>query len=118
MAKTPTLIPFIDPRYKSFGATDLGARLWAYLNKNVTIAYLERAIELDRPALVGMGWRLIERFGEEVKNDVVKQAIGAMVRQILESRGHQFMKGNVAFRNDVLFASGAKYIFVKPQMDS
>ncbi len=118
MAKIPNLIPFSDRRYKSLAASDLGQRLWAYLNKNVTIAYLERAIELERPALTGMGWRFIEKFGDEVKDTNVKQAIGAMVRQILESRGHQFMKGNVAFRSDVLFASGAKYIFVRPQMDS
>lgn len=118
MAKTPSLVPFVDVRYKSFAATELGEKIWAYLNKNVTIAYLERAIELDRPALVGMGWRLIEKFGDAVKSDLVKQAVGAMVKQILESRGHQFLKGNVAFRNDILFASGAKYIFVKPQMDS
>ncbi len=118
MAKQPTPIPFVDRRYKSIAASELGQKIWSYLNKNVTIAYLERAIELERPALVGMGWRLIEKFGDDVKNDTIKQAIGAMVRQILESRGHQFLKANVQFRNDELFASGAKYIFIKPQMDS
>jgi len=51
-----------------------------------TIARLETASELGKPAVEGIEEQLLAEFREEVLADRVKQMVGHMVRQILEQR--------------------------------
>jgi hypothetical protein len=67
--------------------SQLGQEIWALLNKKETIASLETASRLGKPAVEGIEEQLLEGFGAEVLADRVKQMIGHMVRQILEHRG-------------------------------
>lgn len=74
--------------YVSLYATPIGPQLWDFLNRPETIARLETASELSKPALQGIGEQLLREFGKDVldKKDI-KQMIGDMVLQIMEWRG-------------------------------
>lgn len=89
-------------------ASPLGQALWDFLNKPETIARLETATELGKPAVAGIEEQLLETFGEQVLADRVKQMIGHMVRQILEPRGWILDQSEVKVQS-VPFIKAARY---------
>jgi hypothetical protein len=82
-------------KFKSLYQTALGLKLWEFLNEDLTVSRLIAFSEADRPAVQGIEEALLERFGNEVCEDRVKQMIGHMVRQVLESRGWVIDQQNV-----------------------
>lgn len=102
----PTYLP---QQFRGHFETDLGRALWEYLNEPETIIRLERASELGQPALKKMGRRILDRFGEQVRENTIKQMLGHMVRQILEPRGFVFVRAHQKFEGDPLFSSAARY---------
>jgi hypothetical protein len=82
-------------KFKSLYQTALGQELWAFLNEDLTVSRLVAFSEADRPAVQGIEEALLNRFGNEVCEDRVKQMIGHMVRQVLESRGWVIEQQNV-----------------------
>ena len=91
--------------------TTLGQKLWEYLNSHESIIRMETATYLDRPAAEALCPDLLKTFGDEVRQDRIKQMIGNMIRQIIEPRGYQIDRQNVRVppnRKD-LFTSATRY---------
>jgi hypothetical protein len=90
--------------------TRLGPQLWRFLTEPENIIRLETASELGRPAIEGVAVRLEEIFGNQIKEDRVRQMIGHMVRQIMEhGLGFVLSNQNVKVRVGVLFSRASKY---------
>ncbi len=83
--------------------------LWEYLQRRETIIALEIATKLRKPAVEAIGDDLIRAFGTVVQQRRVKQMIGHMIRQIMESRGFIVDAQRVPTRFDKLFSSGSRY---------
>jgi hypothetical protein len=97
-------------RFSDVANTPLGRRLWSFLQQPENVLRLEVASELRHPAVEGIAERLVEEFGEEVRPDRVKQVVGHMVRQVLESRGFTLDAQGLRTRfGGGLFTRGSRY---------
>jgi hypothetical protein len=91
--------------------TTLKQALWEYLHEPDNLIRLETATYLRRPAVEPLSPGLLSRFGDEVRQDQVKQGIGRMVREIMEARGYRIdRQGGRITRGGNMFASGTRYI--------
>jgi hypothetical protein len=91
-----------------------GKEIWAFLIKLENMVRMETATYLSRPAAEALSPQLFAEFGEEIKLDRMKQMVGHMIRQIMESRGYQVDRGNVRISNpDNIFSSATRYTFPK-----
>lgn len=95
--------------FSDLAGSDLGNRLWSFMNERETVIRMETATYLSRPALEGVQVSLVERFGGEVSNDRVKQMLGRMARQVMEHHGYQLDQMGVRLRRNELFLSAARY---------
>lgn len=95
--------------FSDISDTELGQQLWAFLGEHDSTIRMETASYLSRPALEPLQPFLIERFGDDVKTDRVKQMIGRMVRQKMEARGYALDQMGVKVRTDNLFGTAARY---------
>lgn len=98
--------------FSDLAGSDLGNRLWLFMNERETVIRMETGTYLSRPALEGVQPMLIERFGSEVSNennDRVKQMLGRMARQVMEQHGYQLDQMGVRLRRNELFLSAARY---------
>ncbi|MFI5020556.1 MAG: hypothetical protein ACHQRJ_02735 [Alphaproteobacteria bacterium] len=110
---TPTdLADFDAGNFRQLAQTALGKTLWQFLNEHDNVIRMETATYLERPAVQPLSPGLLVRFGDEVRQDRVKQMIGRMVRQIMEPRGYHIDRQNVRIpaTGDQMFASGTRYI--------
>ena len=101
-----------DP--KGFGdifASPLGQAIWQFLNTEEIWVLLKLATELGHPAVEAIGDKLIDKFGDAVKDPPrIKQAIGHMVRPIMEFHGYDLVQKGVRCRKKTeLFVFAAKY---------
>lgn len=89
--------------YKAQGFKDIyerpiGEKIWKYLNSKEAKDRMILTTELGHPAAEGIGDKLLEQFGGEVKDDRVKQATGHMIRHIMEELGFQHDQKSVKCR--------------------
>lgn len=106
------MMDFNAGNFSDLAESDLGKRLWAFMNERETVVRMEAATYLSRPALEVVQPYLIERFGNEVSNennDRIKQMIGKMARQVMEHHGYQLDQMGVRLRRNELFLSAARY---------
>ncbi len=100
-----------DP--KGFGDifnTNLGKKIWDYLNSEDAWIRLELTTQLGHPAVEGIGDKLLDQFGQQIKEDRVKQAIGHMVRAIMEYHGyHLTQKGVRCRKKKEVFVFASRY---------
>ena len=97
--------------FRELANSALGQGLWAFLNEHDNLIRMETATYLERPAIEPLSPGLLLRFGDEVRQDRVKQMIGRMVRQILEPRGYRIDRQNVRIPEPAnMFASGTRYV--------
>ena len=94
--------------FRDLAETRLGRDLWVFVNGDVAVACLELASDLGHAAVAGIGKLLLERFHEDVAEDRVKQMIGHMVRQVMESRGYGIEEQHVPVPTS-LFTTGSRY---------
>lgn len=87
----------------------LGQELWPFLNEPANIIRMETATFLRKPAVEPLSPVLLERFGEAVLDQRIKQLVGHMVRQILEGRGYVVDRTGVRITRQNIFASGTRY---------
>jgi hypothetical protein len=99
---------YVPGSFSDVFGTELGQALWAFLNERENIVRMETATYLKCPAVEALTPGLLERFGDAVRKDRIKQCIGNMIRQIMESRGYQLDRQNVRIA-DNLFASATRY---------
>lgn len=95
-------------KFASLFETDIGQRLWPFLNGPEIVARLETASQLGKPAVEGIEEQLLEEFGAEILADRVKQMVGHMVRQIMEHRGWGLDQSDVKVQS-IPFMKAARY---------
>lgn len=90
--------------------THNGSPLWEFLKNPENILRMEVATYLGRPAIEPLSPALLGQFGAEITQTPLKQMIGHMVRQIMESRGFQLDRSGVRIkRPGNIFFSGSRY---------
>src|SRR3982751_2141981 len=100
-----------DPgRFSDQLATPLGKDLRKFLTDRDNLIRMETACELGRPALEPLGDRLLQQFGDKVREDRVKQFIGFATRQVMESRGFRLDAQGVKVRVGTLFTVASRYL--------
>lgn len=98
-------------RFASTYETQNGIEIWSFLNQPENIVRMETATYLARPAAEALSPQLVERFGESIAEDRIKQMTGHMIRQILESRGYRVDRSNVRINRDGnIFSSATRYV--------
>ena len=88
---------------------NFATELWRFLNRKENLVRMETASDLRRPAVEPLSKLLVEEFGDEIWERNATQVIGAMTRQIMESRGFAFDMPGVKIRFGELFTAGARY---------
>ncbi|MDH5679968.1 MAG: hypothetical protein OEZ36_00155 [Spirochaetota bacterium] len=94
--------------------TDLGQKLWLFLNTEEIVIRLKTASDLKRPAAESIETSLIDKFKDhaqynDLSNNRYKQMIGNMIRQVLEAKGYKHDKYGVKIRNGKLFSTASRY---------
>ena len=105
---TRPVTPYEAGPFKSLADTELGRKLWEFLNRDEIVSRLDTATDLGNPAVAGIEEPLLAEFREEVLGDRVKQMVGHMVRQVMEAEGYEIEKQNVTIGSAV-FAKGTRY---------
>ena len=105
---TDANIRYVAGTFQSTADTDLGRNLWQFLNEDRIVESLKTATDLGKPAVTGIEEQLLDRFGEYVVDDRVKQMVGHMVRQVMEARGYGLERREV-FIGSALFSKGTRY---------
>jgi hypothetical protein len=109
-ANATPLSAFDAGTFRELAESELGRTLWAFLNERDNLIRMETATYLERPAVQPLSPGLLARFGEEVRQDRVKQMIGRMARQVMESRGYRIDRQNVRIPAEAnMFSSGTRY---------
>lgn len=101
----------IDYNPQQFGNeanSKLGQEIWDALTMETSIARMMTASDLDQPALKAVEDMLLDRFGDQVLNDRIKQMIGHMVRQIMEAQGYEHVASDVRI-SSVPFYKASRY---------
>ena len=94
--------------FQALADTTLGRNLWQFLNQELTIVRMETATGLGKPAVTGIEEQLLWSFREDVVDDRMKQMVGHMVRQVMESQGYQIEQRNMSI-SSALFSKGTRY---------
>lgn len=100
--------------FKRFYESDLGQRVWIFLNTPRIFDLMRLTSDFGKPAAEGIGDLLIEEFGAEVNNKDnkwTKKAIGHMIRPIMEHHGYEKVGDRVFLctKKMDLFKSAARY---------
>ncbi|WP_145991949.1 hypothetical protein [Neptunicoccus cionae] len=97
-------------KFKTTYDTMQGEALWKFLNEASTIAIMETASYLRRPAIEPLSPFLQHRFPKVRRSAQMRRMIGHMVRQILEERGFGLYRSNLRINNPSnIFAFGSAY---------
>lgn len=97
-------------RYSTTFANEGGQEIWEFLADPKNLTRMETATYLSRPAIEPLSPFLLERFGDCVKQDRIKQMMGHMVRQIMENRGYVLQQGNVKISSaNNIFSRASRY---------
>jgi len=99
---------FDAAQFQNEYATPLGQSVWGFLNESEIIGRMETASDLGQPALQAIEEQLLEKFEDAILPDRIKQMIGRMVRQIMESRGYEHVTSDVRL-NSVPFYKASRY---------
>lgn len=97
-------------RFSSTYESGKGADIWTFLNSPETVIRMETATYLSRPAVEPLSPILLDRFGEIVREDRMKQMIGHMARQVMEAHGYVVDRSNVRTSSPGnMFGSATRY---------
>lgn len=102
---------YIAGTFRDEFGTELGGKLWSFLNEAESIACMKTASKLGRPAIEGIEELLLIRFEQDItmlKTDRCKQMIGHMIRQVMEVQGYVIAQQNVKLIS-ALFLRATRY---------
>ena len=103
-------------KFIKLAESEFGKELWKFLNLPETFIRMETATRLKRPAVEGIAEELKIQFHQDLNNlDKseflrVKQMIGHMVKQVMNSRKYDVYMKNVRVISTDLFTKGTRYI--------
>lgn len=86
-----------------------GERLWAFLNEPSTSAAMIDASEVGRPAAEVIASALFRRFGDDIRQDRVKQFIGFLIRQVMERSGYKHTAYGQQTQDNPVFVKASVY---------
>ncbi len=103
--------------YRQYGVgsfTDVagqwGDALWSFLNEAQHVRLMIEVSEGGRPAAEGIADALYRRFGDPVRQDRVKQFMGALIRQVMERHGYVLEVSGVTLRPNPVFTQASRYV--------
>ena len=96
-------------RFSDLAPTQLGQEIWGLLTEHDNLIRMETATELGRAAVEAVASRLVQQYGDAVRDHRVKRMIGHMVKQILHDLGYGPLTANVRVRVGGLFKRGTRY---------
>jgi hypothetical protein len=100
-------------RFSSTYQNNDGKEIWTFLNSAENLLRMETATYLSRPAAEPLSPFLLQEFGTGIREDRMKQMIGHMIRQALESRGYAIDRSNVRITTQGnMFTSASRYKLV------
>ena len=98
-------------RFSSTFDNEGGEDIWNFLNRPENIIRMETATYLVRTAAEPLSPYLLSKFGDTIRAPRLKQMIGHMIRQIMESRGYHVDRNNVRITTtDNMFTSATRYM--------
>ena len=90
--------------------TDIGRKLWDFMNEGSTIDLMKDASDRGRPAVEPLQEALLEQFEQgRVKENRIKQMIGRMARQVLERSGYRLVSDRNSVKPWRLFSLASTY---------
>ena len=88
----------------------LGLALWEWMWRDDNIVRMETASDLRRVAVEPLQRFLLEDFDPgAIRQQRIKQMIGAMARQVLDHQGYEWQGKNYKVPTGDLFTTGSKY---------
>lgn len=100
---------FEHARATQLAKSNLGIEIWGFLNEDKQKDRMEFASDLGQAAVKGIADQLVEKFGNNLFDDQVKQMIGDMVRVIMAKEGFTIDQKNVDVR-EFPFVKGTRYM--------
>ena len=98
-----------DPwKFTKLAESDLGQKLWEFLNDHDNLIRMKTASDLKKPAAQALSKHLLLTFGNQIKDLRTKQMIGHMIKQIMEYHGYVVDQRNVLV-DDGLFNKATRY---------
>lgn len=107
MATSPP--KFDESYFGDLGRSTLAEQLWRFLNAEENVIRLIVASELRHVALDGVVLALEKKFGAVLKDNRVRQMIGAMVKQVMAPRGWGVAEKSIKVRFGEYFTVAARY---------
>ena len=86
-----------------------GERLWAFLNEPNTVQAMIEASDAKMSAAESVASELHHRFGNDIRQDRVKQFIGFLIRQVMEQHGYQHKAYNKQTQENPVFVKASVY---------
>jgi hypothetical protein len=86
-----------------------GQQLWVFLNEPITIHAMTNASDDGRPAAEAIAPELYQRFGENIKQDRVKQFTGFLIRQVMERTGYKHISYGHKTKANPVFIKASVY---------
>ena len=86
-----------------------GKRLWDFLNEPTIVHLMTNASDNNRPAAEAIASELFERFGDDIKQDRVKQFIGFLIRQVMEQNGYSHTAYGKQTKENPVFVKASTY---------
>ena len=100
---------FEHARATELAKSDLGKKIWNFLNEDRIKDRMEAASDLGQAAVKGIADQLVAEFPDDLFDDQVKQLIGDMVRVIMTEEGFTIDQRNVDVR-EFPFVKGTRYM--------
>jgi hypothetical protein len=102
-----------ENNYDAGSFTDIdsvwGRQLWTFLNEANIIQSMIEASDNKRPAAEAIAHALVERFGNDIKQDRVKQFIGYLIRQVMEQNGYSHTAYGQKTKENPVFVKASRY---------
>jgi hypothetical protein len=102
-------LEYYPQHFRSVHETERGQAIWRFLVRPDNVLRMQTASYLGRVAVEPLEPGLLAAFGEDVKDDRVKQYVGHAVRRIMESSGYHQDKPNVRIPRGILFKTASRY---------
>jgi hypothetical protein len=97
-----------DSRHFNHVSYAMERALWAFVTRPHNIIRMETAALLERASVEALSNPLIAEFGIEIDQGEIKQVIGHMVKQIMESLGYETERA-LRITRPSLFTSGLAF---------
>lgn len=86
-----------------------GARLWSFLNERDNVARMVQASDDHEPAAKAIAVELYRRFGDDVRQDRVKQYTGLLIRMVMEANGYRWLSYGHSCGENPVFSVASRY---------